>query len=106
MVLTHLENRHRGGTDVSPKESLPVRRSLRELLDGSFWRQEDAPAQVLDVVFRVRERGAYSVLTPRYHPEMSPPGATIRNEVFCGFIHFMACVYIIPVLPHAMVEAG
>ena len=34
-----------------------VRRSMREMLDKDFWRQMDVLSHVLDIVFRIKERG-------------------------------------------------
>jgi hypothetical protein len=55
----------------------------------SFWTEPRAFQRALDVMFRIEERGG-----------------TIRDEFICGLIHFMACVYIIPVLPGVMNYPG
>lgn len=46
-------------------------------------------ASILEDIFHIEERGS-----------------TIRNELFCGVVHFFACMYVIPVIPGQMAKAG
>lgn len=46
-------------------------------------------ASILEDIFHIEERGS-----------------TIGNELFCGLVHFFACMYVIPVIPGQMAKAG
>ncbi len=33
-------------------------------------------------------------------------GSTVRNEIFCGVIHYISCLYALTVIPHQLISAN
>jgi hypothetical protein len=79
------------GKEKNIKEEIHVemKQDVRELLGRKFWEEANPLEIVCEVLFHIKRRGT-----------------TIEKEVYCGLIQFISCLYILPVLPHQMENAG
>jgi hypothetical protein len=66
-----------------------MKQDVRELIRKKFWEEANPIEYVLEVLFHIQRRDT-----------------TIQREVYCGLIQFISCLYILPVLPHQMENAG
>lgn len=66
-----------------------IKQDVRELLGRKFWEEANSIEIVFEVLFHIKRRNT-----------------TIEKEIYCGFIQFISCLYILPVLPHQMENAG
>ena len=59
---------------------------------------------VKEIVLDVQNRQYDSVLEKLFH--IKRRGTTWKMEVMCGFIQFISCVYVLPVVPLQLESAG
>jgi hypothetical protein len=62
---------------------------VRDLLGRKFWEEANWVEVVCEVLFHIKRRET-----------------TIYREIYCGVVQFISCLYILPVLPHQMENAG
>jgi hypothetical protein len=58
-------------------------------------------AHIADIV---QDRDVHSVLEKLFH--LQRRGTTWTSEVLCGVIQFVSCMYILPVVPLQLADAG
>lgn len=63
--------------------------TIKTLIDKDFYKQDDWFYKMCDLLFKLERRGA-----------------TIKNEVYYGVIHFISCLYCLAVVPQQLVSAG
>jgi hypothetical protein len=66
-----------------------MKQDARELIGKKIWEEANPVEYVFEVLFHIQRRET-----------------TIQREVYCGLIQFISCLYILPVLPHQMENAG
>jgi hypothetical protein len=71
------------------EERVETREGVRDLLGRKFWEEANWVEVVCEVLFHIKRRET-----------------TINKEIYCGVIQFISCLYILPVLPHQMENAG
>jgi hypothetical protein len=69
--------------------NVEMREGVRDLLGRKFWEEANWTEVVCEVLFHIKRRET-----------------TINKEIYCGVIQFISCLYILPVLPHQMENAG
>lgn len=82
------------GERTSPKvvfqrEKEEIREGVRDLLGRKFWEEANWIEVVCEVLFHIKRRET-----------------TVYREIYCGVIQFISCLYILPVLPHQLEQAG
>lgn len=60
-----------------------------ELLSKHLWNKDNTMDDILEILFHINKRGS-----------------SWRLELYCGFVQFVSCSYILPVLPEQMHPAG
>lgn len=65
------------------------RESVRNLLERKFWEEANWFEIMCEVLFHIKRRET-----------------TIEREIYCGFVQFISCLYILPVLPIQLERAG
>jgi hypothetical protein len=78
-------NDHKDNEQISGE----LKQDVRELLGRKFWEEANSLEIVCEVLFHIKRRET-----------------TIQKEIYCGLIQFISCLYILPVLPHQMENAG
>jgi hypothetical protein len=63
--------------------------NITELLGSKFWEEANWLDIVCEVLFHIKRRNT-----------------TIEHEIFGGIVQFVSCMYVLPVIPEQMVNAG
>lgn len=63
--------------------------SIYALLDRKIYQQEDWQDKVIEALFHIKERGT-----------------TVNNEIYCGVIHYITCLYCLTVVPQQLKSAN
>lgn len=63
--------------------------NITELLGSKFWQEANWLDIVCEVLFHVKRRNT-----------------TIEFEIYAGVVQFISCMYVLPVIPEQMVNAG
>jgi hypothetical protein len=71
------------------REKEETKEGVRDLLGRKFWEEANWMEVVCEVLFHIKRRET-----------------TIDREIYCGVVQFISCLYILPVLPHQMENAG
>ena len=72
-----------------PSEFQPKRHRQSELLTREFYNKENWFDDLFEILFKIKERET-----------------TIQLELYCGFIHFISCLYVLAVAPQQLSKAG
>jgi hypothetical protein len=86
------ERSNREGTkkDRSSRASISDSvKNITELLGSKFWEEANWLDIVCEVLFHIKRRNT-----------------TIEYEVYAGIVQFISCMYVLPVIPEQMVNAG
>mmetsp|Transcript_15415 Transcript_15415/g.23251 ORF Transcript_15415/g.23251 Transcript_15415/m.23251 type:complete len:552 (+) Transcript_15415:87-1742(+) len=67
----------------------PAYNNITDLLDNKFWEEANWVDIVCEVLFHIKRRKT-----------------TIPQEVFTGIIQFISCMYVLPVVPNQLSNAG
>lgn len=62
------------------------------------------PKSIRHVQDIVQDRDVESVLEKLFH--LKRRGTTAQMEFFCGFVQFVSCMYVLPVVPSQLSRAG
>ncbi len=76
-------------TELKGMEKKEKNEEIRSLLDRKFWEEANWIERVCEVLFHIKRRET-----------------TIEREIYCGFVQFISCLYILPVLPLQLEKAG
>ena len=64
-------------------------RTIRQLNNSKLWESNSRLEEVCEILFHVKRRNT-----------------TIKMEVIYGFIQFISCLYVLPVVPEQLHKAG
>lgn len=95
-----LETRNKGNTNAARAkrtkpnfemivERVPKQEGVRDLLGRKFWEEANWIDIVCEVLFHIKRRNT-----------------TIQFEIYAGIVQFISCMYVLPVIPEQMINAG